>query len=147
MRNVIENNYESTHFILLYITFTQHYRLATCNMEKNEFLEKNIFTDLTNINDASNKDPAHYFSEADFEKLLERVAYFGIGIYEIKTSLKGKSFDVAGHLDHKKKATDPRWYNKAFLTLKKRQEGLAYTATYKLSKNLLERKEVSTKKD
>ena len=116
-------------------------------MEKNEFLEKNIFTDFTNINVAFDKDPVHYFSEADFENILKRIEYFGIGIYEIKTSLKGESFAVAGHLDHKKKATDPRWYNKAFLTLKNRQEGLAYTATYKLSKKLLERKNVKMDKE
>ena len=108
-------------------------------MEKTEFLEKNIFTGLKNINDGFDPDPVHYFSEADFEKVLERIAHFGIGIYEIKPWFDGKLFDAAGHEDLRKKATDAKWYNKAFRTFKARQEGLAYAATYKVSKKLLER--------
>lgn len=108
-------------------------------MEAVEFLEKNIFIDLTNINDGSDTENTHYFSEADFEILLTRVEHFGIGIYEIKTWLNGDLNDSTGHEDHKKKATDPRWYNKVFLTFKTRQAGLAYSATYKVSKKLLAR--------
>jgi hypothetical protein len=50
-------------------------------MEAVEFLEKNIFIDLTNINDGSDTENTHYFSEVDFEILLTRVEHFGIGIY------------------------------------------------------------------
>ncbi len=108
-------------------------------MEKTEFLEKNIFTDLKNINDGFDEETTPYFSESDFEIVLERVEHFGIGIYEIKPWLNGKLYAVSGHEDHKKKATDSKWYKKAFLTFKTRQEGLSYAATYKVSKKLLER--------
>jgi hypothetical protein len=109
-------------------------------MEAIEFLEKNVFTDLTNINDGFDKETTHYFSESDFEILLTRVEHFGIGIYAMEPWLNGELFDTTGHEDHKKKATDPKWYNKAFMTFKSRQAGLVYAATYKVSKKLLARK-------
>lgn len=107
-------------------------------MKQTEFLEQNVFTDLKNLNEGSDKETVHYFSEADFQTLLQRVEHFGIGIYKIETRLDEVS-DVAGHEDFKKKATDPRWYKKAFLTFKSRQTGLTYAATYKVSNRLLAR--------
>ncbi len=108
-------------------------------MEKTEFLQKNIFTDLKNINDGLDTETIQYFSESDFEIVLKRIEHFGIGIYGIEPWLNGELYDVSGHEDHKKKATDPKWYKKAFLTFKTRQAGLSYTATYKVPKKLLER--------
>lgn len=108
-------------------------------MEKEEFLEKNIFASLKNLNDGFDNELNHYFSESDFELALERIEHFGIGVYTIEARLEGKPFDAIGHEDHKKKATDPRWYNKAFMTFKHRQAGLSYSATYKVSKKLLAR--------
>lgn len=108
-------------------------------MEQIEFLEKNIFIDLENINDGFDSENTHYFSESDFETVLKRAEHFGLGVYTILSRLNGNSFDVASHENHKKKATDPKWYIKAFSEFKKRQEGLAYAASYKVSKKLLER--------
>ncbi len=108
-------------------------------MEQTEFLEKNVFTDLKNMNDGFDEETIHYFSESDFETVLKQVEYFGIGVYEIKTWIKNDLFGVSSHEDRNKKATDPKWYNKAFLTFKTRQTGLLYAATYKVSKKLLER--------
>ena len=108
-------------------------------MEQTEFLEKNIFTDLKNLNDGFDKETIQYFSESDFEIVLQRVEHFGIGIYKIEPWLKGKRYETAKHEDFKKKATDPRWYKKAFLTFKFRQSGLSYSATYKVSNKLLAR--------
>ena len=39
----------------------------------------------------------------------------------------------------KKKATDPRWYKKAFSELKSKNSELTYSATYKVSNKLLAR--------
>ncbi|WP_299100225.1 hypothetical protein [uncultured Winogradskyella sp.] len=107
-------------------------------MTQTEFLEKHVFTDLKNVNDGFDGE-THYFSETDFETVLQRVQHFGIGIYGIEPWLDGKMYDVLSHEEFKKKATDPKWYTRAFATFKKRQEGLAYAATYKVSKKLLER--------
>ena len=108
-------------------------------MEQTEFLKQHIFTDLENINDGFDTEQNHYFSESDFETVLKRAEHFGLSIYTIAPRLEGELFDTVGHDAYKKKATDPKWYTKAFSEFKKRQKDLAYTATYKVSKELLER--------
>ncbi|MFT4969305.1 MAG: hypothetical protein ACI9O4_001052 [Chitinophagales bacterium] len=108
-------------------------------MEQTEFLKKNVFKNLKNLNDGFDKVNTHYFSESDFEDVLQQVQFLGIGLYEIKTWHNGEFYGVMEHEDFKKKATDAKWYSKAFLTFKMRQEGLAYSATYKVSKKLLAR--------
>lgn len=106
-------------------------------MEQTKFLEKNIFTDFKNMNEGDDKDTIHRFSESDFEVILQRLEHFGLGVYSIHTWLNGEEFENAAHDDFKKKATDPKWCKKAFLTFKSRQEGLTYAATYKVSNKLL----------
>ncbi len=108
-------------------------------MEQTEFLEKNVFADLKNMNDGFDEETIHYFSESDFETVLKQVEHFGIGIYGMKTFLNGEFHADSAHDDHNKKATDPKWYKKAFKTFKTRQAGLLFAATYKVSKKLLER--------
>ena len=108
-------------------------------MEQTEFLEKKVFYDLKNLNDGFDKETIHYFSESDFEIVLERAEYFGIGLYKVEPWLDGEFYAVAAHDDFKKKATDSRWYKKAFLTFKTRQPGLSYSASHKVSKKLLAR--------
>ncbi len=108
-------------------------------MEQNEFLEKHVFSDLTNLNDGFDQKDIIYFSELDFEKVLDKAEHYGISIYEIKTFLNGEPNEVTNHADNKKKATDPRWYKKAFNRLKAGQTELLYSATYKVSKKLLAR--------
>lgn len=113
--------------------------MITNNMGQTEFLEKNVFTDLKNVNDGYKEETIRYFSESDFETVLQRAEQFGIGIYEIEPWLDGKFYAVATNEEFRKKATDPRWYKKAFLTFKTRQPGLLYSATYKVSNKLLAR--------
>jgi hypothetical protein len=108
-------------------------------MEQVEFLEKKIFTDLMNVNDGFDDKSIVYFSEKDFETLLERVEYNGIGLYEIKTWFDGKVYSEDNHETYRKKATDPNWYKKTFKTLRHKQEGLLYCASYKVSAKLLAR--------
>jgi hypothetical protein len=108
-------------------------------MEQQEFLEKNIFIDLKNLNEGLDNETNPYFSETDFEIVLERLEYFGIGVYKLDSWLNGESFSAATHEDFNKKATDPQWYTKAFKTFKTRQSGLIYSASYKVSNKLLAR--------
>ncbi|MBD0777305.1 hypothetical protein HPE56_05820 [Maribacter sp. ANRC-HE7] len=114
-------------------------------MEKIQFLEKNIFLNLENLNNEHDSDSILFFSESDFEIILERIEKLGIGIYEIKPRLEGDSFDVKVNEDYRKKATDPRWYRKAFSEFKKQQSNLQYSATYKVSDKLLNRQTIGSK--
>ncbi len=108
-------------------------------MEQSKFLEKNIFTDLNNLNNGFAEEGIQYFSENDFGIVLDRAEHFGLSIYTIKPWAKDETHEASSHENHKKKATDPKWYKKEFLTLKTRQAGLLYAATYKVSKKLLAR--------
>ena len=108
-------------------------------MEQQEFLEKNVFTNLKNLNAEFDKNPVYYFSEVDFEIVLQRAEHFGLGLYTIEPRYNGAPFDVSNHESYKKKTTDPKWYQKAFLTSKHRQPGMEYSATYKVSAKLLAR--------
>lgn len=108
-------------------------------MEQTEFLEKHVYTDMKNMNDGFDQESELYFSESDFEKVLQKAEHYGIGLFSIKTSLEGEPHATTLHDEHKKKATDPNWYKKAFKTFRMGQTGLLYSATYKVSKKLLAR--------
>lgn len=109
------------------------------HMEQTEFLEKNVFTDLKNLNADFDKDTRYHFTESDFEIVLKRIEHFGIGVYKIDAWLDGKLYDTSSHEDFRKKATDPKWHKKAYHSFKNRQDGLSYSATYKVSNKLLAR--------
>jgi hypothetical protein len=108
-------------------------------MEQQEFLEKNVFIDLKNLNDNFENDGLYYFSEIDFPIILQKCEYFGIGVYTIEAFANGESFGVSNHETRNKKATDPKWYKKTFLNFKKGEAGMVYCATYKVSNKLLVR--------
>ena len=108
-------------------------------MEKIEFLKKNIFLNLENHNADFKTDALFYFSEADFEIVLERIEQFGIGIYRIEPRFEGTPIDPKSNEDYRKKATDPKWYKRAFFELKKQQADLQYSAIYRVSEKLLKR--------
>ena len=108
-------------------------------MEQIQFLEQHIFSDLKNLNDGFGQDGVQYFAETDFELVLQRAEHFGLSIYSIEPWFNKEACEASSHEDHKKKATDPKWYKKEFMTLKTRQEGLLYSAKYKVSKKLLAR--------
>ncbi len=108
-------------------------------MEQQEFLEKNVFGDLKNLNEKFEENRFYFFSEPDFDAVLQKVEYFGIGIYTIEALLQGVSYGVSSHEAYHKKATDPKWYKKAFLNFKNGAPGLVYVASYKVSNKLLAR--------
>ena len=127
-------------FILfLQTTFEMQIFRKNLTMEQTQFLEQHIFTGLKNLNDGFAKDEIQFFSESDFEIVLQRAEHFGLSIYSIDPWIKSEALEASSHEDHKKKATDPKWYKKEFLTLKTNQTGLFYSAKYKVSKKLLAR--------
>ena len=108
-------------------------------MEQEEFLGEHVFTNRKDLNNGFDEESNKHFSQDDFESILDQVQYFGIGVYKIEGWLNGLVFESASHETFKKKATDPKWYLKAFKTMYHRQEDMSYTATYKVSKKLLAR--------
>ena len=108
-------------------------------MTELEFLQAEIFKGLTNLNKKATEAKEYKFEEADFAIILERAEYNGLGIYNVTTWLKRTTFGTITHQDQAKKATDPRWYNRAFITFKNRQEGLIYAADFKVPAKLLAR--------
>ncbi|MAZ72436.1 MAG: hypothetical protein CMC70_04745 [Flavobacteriaceae bacterium] len=108
-------------------------------MTELQFLQQEVFKDVTNLNKKAEKAEDYKFSEEDFATVIERAGFFGISIYSINTWAKNTSFGATIHQDHNKKASDKRWYRKAFNTFKHRQEGLKYAATYKVPAKLLSR--------
>lgn len=108
-------------------------------MTELEFLNAEIFKDLKNSNKKATEAKEYKFDEGDFATILERAEYNGLGIYNITTWLKRTTYGTITHEDQAKKATDPRWYNRAFKTFTKRQEGLTYAADFKVPAKLLAR--------
>lgn len=97
---------------------------------KEEFLEKNIFEGLKNLNDGFDAESIKYFSATDFRIVLERVEKFGLGIYGIEPWKNRTFFDVYGYNDYSKKPSDPEWYNSALNDFIATGEELLYAATY-----------------
>lgn len=101
-------------------------------MEKLKFLKKNVFFGLENLNDGFDSEAIYYFSETDFEIVLNRVKNLGIGILGIEPWYKGEFFDVKGFEDYTTFSTDSNWYFKAFEEFKEIKLNLQYSASFEI---------------
>ena len=99
-----------------------------------EYLKANVFKGLKNLNDGFDSESIYYFSESDFEIVLDRVEKNGIAIFGIEPWLNGDFYDVLNFEDYKTAANDPLWYRKAFNQLKNREKKLIYSASYQVPK-------------
>ncbi len=63
-------------------------------MDKNTYLDKYIFAGLTNLNDGFDAGSIKYFSQNDFEIVIDRVEANGLGIYGIESWKSGEYFGV-----------------------------------------------------
>ena len=107
-------------------------------MTQKEFLAQNVYNTQPTYTIENDPDTL-YFSEEGFSEILNKAEHYGIAIYDIKSALNGEAGTSAHHETFKKKATDPTWYKGVFKTLKNKQKGFLYAATYKVSKKLLNR--------
>lgn len=102
-----------------------------------KYLDKNIFVGLKNLNTGFDSPTIAYFSEADFEKVLDRVEKHGLGIHGIEPWQNGQFFGVVVHEESGMDPTNPKWYRDAFKYFKDMEEDLQYSATYVIpNKNL-----------
>lgn len=106
-------------------------------LKKEEFLKSKIFYGLKNLNDGFDSESIYYFSESDFETVLNRVEKNGIGIYGIEPWLNGNFYNVRVHEQLNAEPNDPNWYREAFSNFKKRGKNLQYSATYEVPNKLI----------
>jgi hypothetical protein len=106
-------------------------------MKELEYLKTNVFNGLKNLNDGFDSESIYYFSESDFEIVLNRVEKKGIGIFGIEPWLDGDYYGVMVVEDFETLATDPNWYRKALSEFKKSGKKLMYSASYEMPKKLL----------
>jgi len=59
-----------------------------------EYLKTNVFNGLENLNYGFDSESIYYFSESDFEIVLDRFEKSGIAIFGIEPWLNGDFYDV-----------------------------------------------------
>lgn len=102
-----------------------------------QYLRANVFNGLENLNNGFDAESIHYFSEPQFEIVLDRIEKKGIGVYGIEPWINGSFYDVLGFEDFNTTPSDPKWYRKAFAEFKKSGKNLMYAASYEIPKKLL----------
>ena len=104
---------------------------------REEYLEKNIYAGLTDLNTGFDAPAIRYFSREEFEILLDRVEAAGIGIYGIEPWKDGEYYDVWTCEDFKCDPTNPEWYRMAFDDFATRGVELQYAASYYVPAKLI----------
>jgi hypothetical protein len=102
-----------------------------------KYLEKHVFAGLTNLNTGFDSPTILYFSESDFEKVIDRVESLGLGIYGIEPWQNGEYFGVVIVEDSGMDPTNPKWYRAAFKQFRDMNEDLQYSATYFIPDSIL----------
>jgi len=106
-------------------------------MKKLEYLKTNVFSGLQNLNDGFDSESIYYFSESDFQTVLNRVQKLGLGIMGIEPWLNGEFYDVKVAEDFNTFSTDSKWYQKAFGEFQIKNKNLQYSASYEIPLELL----------
>ena len=100
-------------------------------MEKKlDYLSENVFYDLENKNNGFDAESIFYFSQQDFEIVLNRIEELGIGILGIEPWLNEEFYDVKTFEDYGVISSDPKWFRKAFEEFKNENKNLLYAASY-----------------
>ena len=103
------------------------------------YCDKHLFYGLTNLNDGFDDSRIKYFSEKDFEVVLERVKSLGIGIFGIDTFrfFEDKRYYSCDVFEiHTSNPADATWYMTCFEKNKKRGDNIVYAASYFIPKKL-----------
>ena len=111
----------------------------TSNVEKQKkYLDKYIFQGLKNLNTGFDVQGLKYFSEREFQIVLERVKDKGLSVLGIEPFKNDEYYGTyLCDIDYKKKPNDPTWYQQAFEDFKKRDKSLMYAASFSVSEDLL----------
>jgi hypothetical protein len=97
---------------------------------KFNFLMKNVIygckINQTKIDWEGNR----YYSENDFELILQRTKKLDIGIHGIECFLYGNLYDVKVEEEFRKEPTDPTWYESVFNEFQNIRGDFEYSATF-----------------
>ena len=104
---------------------------------KDEYLERNVFYGLTNLNTGFDSPSIKYFSAEDFEIILNRVKRLGLGIFGIEPWKDGAFYSVKVYEHYTNDPTEYNWYMSAFISFKNEDENLQYSASYFVPEGLL----------
>ena len=98
-------------------------------------MQANLFQGLENLNTGFDVETIFYFSETDFQTVLDRAEKLGIKIFGIEPWLEGEFYDVAVIEDGYKS-----WPQDAFDQFKKTGLKLKYAASYDIPEHILNEK-------
>ena len=110
-------------------------------MEKNDlkkraleeqFMREKIFHDLKDVNTGFDVACISYFTEEEFDIVLQRIEKYKIDVYGIEPFFENEFYDVVCHEDYNIGANNPLWYRTAFDNFRKEKKGLQYAASYNI---------------
>lgn len=106
--------------------------------KKQVFLKNNVFQGLNNLNDGFDTESIFYFSEPDFEIVLNRVEQLKLEVFGIEPWFKNEYYDVKSYEEFDLTPDNPNWYRKAFDEFKLKNIDLQYSASYGVPEKLIE---------
>jgi hypothetical protein len=113
------------------------FKSADKRKQEQDYLDKNVFYGLTNLNDGFDAAGIKYFSEKEFEIVLDRVRLLGLGITGIEPWKDGEFYGVETYEEYASDPTDSTWYLGSFDRFKKTGDTIQYAATYSIPDKLL----------
>jgi len=132
--------YEITEELKIYLFDNQYESKAymTYKLKSKEYLRANIFYGLEALKKYPDIHSSVYFSEAEFEIVLDRVEKNGIAIYGIEPMDNGEYCGCEVFELYRTNACNPKWYRMAFEKFKRAgYENLLYYASYGVPRKLL----------
>lgn len=70
------------------------FKSADRRIQEQKYLDKNVFHGLSNLNNGFDEEGIKYFSETEFQIVLERVKNLGLGITGIEPWKDGEFYGV-----------------------------------------------------
>ncbi len=104
-----------------------------------QFLTQILFKDL---NYTLKGDGIYVFEALEFKQLIVRCRDNGVGAYKMLVWKDDEVLKITSHDQFNKKATDVRWLKSAFYENFYEDKTCNYSAEFKISEKLLERKEM-----
>ena len=112
-------------------------KMEILSERESNYLDKNIFYGLPNINTGFDSTSIKYFAEDDFEIVLNRIKEKGLGIYGIEPWENGEYYGVMTYEEFTSNPFDTTWYINAFNEFKTQQRNLMYAASYAIPEEYL----------